>query len=276
MTPSPAAAELEQLRDRRRKLAAHRDRVQADVRTAAGDLVEAEQALATLEAKAAAGTVSAKERSEVERRLAEAQRRRAEPWEQREAGATAALRDADRALQVFADEHLDELIADAEQAVEPVVARLNSLALELAAAIVEAPRQQRDRADARARRHPAFAWSGRTDTDGGAQPRLEPLQPRRRAARGSPRPPLRPRARRTRCRGRRRARRCGVTDQTSSADQLGQLLDPVRASQLKRQQKAALARALAGPQPETIPDDVVDVLADKIADRLLAKLSERP
>jgi hypothetical protein len=134
---SQASIELEHLRDRQRKLVVHRDQIQADLRTAANDLAEAERALAKLEAQAAAGTVSAKERTEVERRLAEAKARRNEPWKQRFDGATAALRDADRELRLFAEEHIDELVADAEQAVEPLVARLNALTLELASTIAE-------------------------------------------------------------------------------------------------------------------------------------------
>jgi hypothetical protein len=38
---------------------------------------------------------------------------------------------------LFADEHIDELIEDAEQAVAPLIARMNALAVELSSAITE-------------------------------------------------------------------------------------------------------------------------------------------
>jgi hypothetical protein len=135
---STAAVELEQLRDRRRKLATHRDEVRASMRKAAEDLTEAQRALARLEAESAAGPVPAKRRGEAERRLAEAEARRAEPWQQRLEGAQAALRRADQELRLCASENIDELVASAEQQVEPAVARVNALAAELSSAIAEA------------------------------------------------------------------------------------------------------------------------------------------
>jgi hypothetical protein len=52
MATSTAAAELEQLRGRRRKLAAHAEQMQADLRKAVEDLAEAQRGLAQLEAQA--------------------------------------------------------------------------------------------------------------------------------------------------------------------------------------------------------------------------------
>lgn len=134
---SRAAVELERLRESRRKVAVFKDQVEADLRKAAEDLAEAKQTLAELEADAAAGTVTAKQRAEVERRLAEAEARRDEPWPERLDGARAALDGANRELVLFAGEHVDQLIEDAEKAVAPAVARLNVLALELSTAIQE-------------------------------------------------------------------------------------------------------------------------------------------
>jgi hypothetical protein len=79
--------------------------------------------------------VTAKQRGEVERRLAEAEARRGEPWEQRLDGAKQALADADRELALFASEHVDALVEDAEA--EPFVAHLNSLAVELSDTIAQ-------------------------------------------------------------------------------------------------------------------------------------------
>lgn len=98
---------------------------------------KARQALAHLEAKAAAAPVPAKSRSEVEHRLAEAEARRAEPWQERLDGAAQALAEADQEVMAFAADHIDELIADAEQQVAPAVARMNAMAVELANTITE-------------------------------------------------------------------------------------------------------------------------------------------
>jgi hypothetical protein len=130
--------ELEQLTARRRKLADHLAQVEAGSRDAVGDLMAARQELGRLEADAIVGTVSPKDRSQVERALDKAQARRDEPWPERLEGARAALRDADRNVAEFAAANVDALIANAEQQVEPHVARVNALAVELDQAIVEA------------------------------------------------------------------------------------------------------------------------------------------
>jgi hypothetical protein len=66
-----------------------------------------------------------------------------------------------------------------------------------------------------------------------------------------------------------------MTEEASSAVELAELLDPVKAAEAKRERNAQLARALAGPPPEADPEEALDALADKIAERLLEKLDER-
>jgi hypothetical protein len=68
-----------------------------------------------------------------------------------------------------------------------------------------------------------------------------------------------------------------VSEQASSAAELAELLDPVRAAELKRQRNFELARSLAGPPPPEadIDDDVVDAIADRVVERLVERLSEQ-
>lgn len=130
-------AELRELTERRRRLAEHQEQVQEGFRRAHRELQDAKTELGRVEADAAAGDVTAKQRTQVECRVTAAQVKVAEPWEQRLDGAKAALRDADRDIQAFAADNIDELIAIAEDACEPHVARLNALAVELDQAIIE-------------------------------------------------------------------------------------------------------------------------------------------
>jgi hypothetical protein len=122
-------AGLEELTDRRRKLANHLGQMEAGARNAVADLQTAREQLGRLEAQAVTGTVSPKDRAQVERNLDKAQARRDEPWPERLQAARDAIRDADRDIAEFAAAHVDELIAHAEQQVEAPVARVNALAV---------------------------------------------------------------------------------------------------------------------------------------------------
>lgn len=134
---SPAAAELALLRDHRGSVAALLDQLDADARAAASALTGARSELVRLEARSADGGVTAKERQAAEHVLSEAGRRAGEPWPERLEGARAAVRLADRQIQQFAADHLDELVADAEADATEAAAAVNAAAGALAGAIIE-------------------------------------------------------------------------------------------------------------------------------------------
>jgi hypothetical protein len=64
-----------------------------------------------------------------------------------------------------------------------------------------------------------------------------------------------------------------MTDDGDPRPGLGDLLNPVRAAELKRQRQAALVAALHGPREPDPDDAALDVLADRIAQRIVDRLA---
>jgi hypothetical protein len=119
------AVELARLVDERIALQAKLDALDGEQRAASEAVTELSSALTQLERAAAGGeSVSQAQRSQLEQELAAGRAKQAEPWAERRAGLEAALRDAERAIQIFTGENFDALYAevasDAEAAAEAV------------------------------------------------------------------------------------------------------------------------------------------------------------
>jgi hypothetical protein len=87
------------------------DQVDAQTRAAHTEVNEAREALVQLEA----GSPTPGERKQAEARLAKAEQTVAERWPERRQGAERAAREARQALQLYAAEHLPELVAEVEE-----------------------------------------------------------------------------------------------------------------------------------------------------------------
>jgi hypothetical protein len=98
------------------ELLARVDRVGAEARLAAAELAAVREELTELERKAGAGGPSAQQRAAVEKRLVRAEEAARQPWAERRAGAERAARDGRQAIQRHAAKHLDELVAEIEEA----------------------------------------------------------------------------------------------------------------------------------------------------------------
>jgi hypothetical protein len=87
------------------------DDVDAQTRAAHTEVNEAREALVELEA----GSPTPSERKQAEARLAKAEQAAAERWPERRQGAERAAREARQALQLYAAEHLADLVAEVEE-----------------------------------------------------------------------------------------------------------------------------------------------------------------
>jgi hypothetical protein len=128
--PNAALAKLHEARGR---AAARVDGLETDWRAA----VAAAQAASAALAQAERTDISAAQRNRLEEELAAAIARQAEPWEERVAGARAALRDADSAVREHITRHLPALVADEEAAGQEIAQKINELVAALVAAFSE-------------------------------------------------------------------------------------------------------------------------------------------
>jgi hypothetical protein len=129
-----ASAELAKLQEARARATARVDGLEADWRAAVTAAQDASAALAHAERVG----VSESKRSTLEERLAAAKARAAEPWAERVEGSRAAVRDADRAVSAFVNEHFSELL-EAKEADGRIAAEKEDVA---AAAQLAAYRQR--------------------------------------------------------------------------------------------------------------------------------------
>jgi hypothetical protein len=86
-----------------------------DARAASTELAAAKDALIDLERRAGVDGPTAQQRKQAETRLTKAEEQARAPWQERRAGAEAAVRDAHHRLQLFAAERLPELVAEVEE-----------------------------------------------------------------------------------------------------------------------------------------------------------------
>jgi hypothetical protein len=87
------------------------DDVSGEARQAIAERDQAREALIRLEASQA----NPQERTKAEKHLAEAEEKAAKPWPERRQGAERAAREARQTLQLYAAEHLPELVAEVEE-----------------------------------------------------------------------------------------------------------------------------------------------------------------
>lgn len=110
----PASADLAELLDRQRTLAARVDAISAAEREAASAVEAASAALVELERSAAAGgesgSAGARRRAAAEDRLLQARTSAAAPWPERRAAAALAVEDCRVTIQRFVGENLDPLL----------------------------------------------------------------------------------------------------------------------------------------------------------------------
>jgi hypothetical protein len=105
-----ATEAMARLGERRARAAARIEQLEKEAREAGRALTEARDALVDFERRGGRPA----ERTKLERTLAEAKARAAEPWQERVEGARHALRDVDAEQQRFAGEHLTELVETLE------------------------------------------------------------------------------------------------------------------------------------------------------------------
>jgi hypothetical protein len=108
-----AMVELVRLAEREAEAQARIGEVGREARAAAQEVQDAREALIELERKP--DGVSMAQRRKVEARLALAEEKVAERWPEKRAGAERAARDRRHELQLFAAEHLNELVGELEQ-----------------------------------------------------------------------------------------------------------------------------------------------------------------
>jgi hypothetical protein len=100
------------------------DQVDAQTRAAHTEVNEAREALVQLEA----GSPTPSERKQAEARLAKAEQAAAERWPERRQGAERAARESRQTLQLYAAEHLPELVAEVEETGAAAAEQVNACA----------------------------------------------------------------------------------------------------------------------------------------------------